>query len=251
MQKDAGNQPRCSRRADVGDKAAIAVLLTTAKGAGCVATDWRTFPPKRQLQCLTGLEGDVAGCEEGKIAWERVVPERPECVVDAAEVVFDHFLHRLCFLVDADALPPLRRDDPWRGVTLELFRSDCTLTIACCELALVAIAASGVRIDRVRAAKEVAQCSPYIWFLAPEYQDGGRDASKCIRQRSQLRQRAIAVCGDDEAGYRVRACQFGVVVGRQRPDVEVGIEDAATFSPKQRVTFARWQVGEVAAAAIT
>src|SRR5438128_7841038 len=109
MQEDAGNQPRCSRRADVGDKAAIAVLLATAKGAGRVATDWRTFLPKRQLQCLIGLEGDVAGCEEGKIAWERVVPERPVSVVDDGEVVVDLLVHRHCFLFlgDADALPPL------------------------------------------------------------------------------------------------------------------------------------------------
>jgi hypothetical protein len=107
MQEDAGNQPGRSRRADVRYKPAIVILVATAKGTGREATDRRTLPPKGQSQCRIGLEGHVAGCEEGKVAWECVVPECPEPVLDAGEVVFDLFLRRLCFLGGGDALPPL------------------------------------------------------------------------------------------------------------------------------------------------
>src|ERR1700730_15017641 len=98
MQEDAGDQSGCSSRAHVGYKPAIAVLLAAAKCTGREVTGWRTFPARRQSQCLIGLEGDVAGCEEGKVAWKCVVPKRPVRVVDAGEVVVDLFVHRHCFL---------------------------------------------------------------------------------------------------------------------------------------------------------
>ncbi len=109
MQEEPGDQSGRPRRADVGYKLSVPVFLAAAKCARREVTDWRTFPAKRQSQCLIGLEGDVAGCEEGKVAWERVVSERPVCVVDAGEVVVDLFAQRRCFLFlgDADALPPL------------------------------------------------------------------------------------------------------------------------------------------------
>src|SRR5207253_10019481 len=114
-----------------------------------------------------------------------------------------------------------------------------------------AIVASGIRIDRVSAAQEVAQCRPFIWFLTLESQDAGRAAAKRSRQGSPLRPRAIPAGGDDEAGSRVYACQFAVLSGCQRTDIDVGIEDSRASFAKQRVTFALWEVGEVAAAAIT
>src|SRR5258708_31292794 len=107
MQEDAGNQPGRSRRADVGYKPAISVWLAAAKCARREATDRRAFAAKRQLQCLIGPHGDVAGGEEGKVAWECVVSEPPESVVDAGEVVFGPFLRQLCFVAEGDSCPPL------------------------------------------------------------------------------------------------------------------------------------------------
>src|SRR5260370_18821506 len=107
MQEDAGNQPGYSRRADDGYKPAIAVWLAAAKCARREATDRSAFAAKRQLQCLIGLHGDVAGGEEGKVAWECVVSERPESPVDAGEMVFGPFLRQLPFVCDRESVPSL------------------------------------------------------------------------------------------------------------------------------------------------
>ena len=106
MQEDAGNQPGRSRRADVGYKPAISVWLAAAKCARREATDRSAFAAKRQLQCLIGPHGDVAGCEEGKVAWECVVPESRESVVDAREVVFRRLLRQPCVLGGGVSLEP-------------------------------------------------------------------------------------------------------------------------------------------------
>src|SRR5438128_11651355 len=116
MQEDPGDQSGRRRRADVGYKPSVPVFLAAAKCAGREVPDWRTFPAKHQSQCLIGLEGDVAGCEEGKVAWECVVPERPVSVVDAGEVVVDLLVegHRFLFLCDAAALRPVSGADARR-----------------------------------------------------------------------------------------------------------------------------------------
>src|SRR5438105_3334417 len=103
MQEDASNQPGRSRRADVGYKPAISVWLAAANCARREATDRSALAAKRQLQCLIGPQGDVAGCEEGKVAWECVISERPESAVDAGEVVFAPFLRQLCFVGEGDS----------------------------------------------------------------------------------------------------------------------------------------------------